>query len=156
MNLFLILWPEVPEPTSVSMRELLSILVAFHPGFQTKVAQYTATCYILITTETTEQHGNFNFFQSFSLRSNVTGQHYQQDKSLIGQIPNQSGHCPLTGRYFGKIRHLLEIFYCSENDWHSFPLSILLFYRKKKKITTVKSTTLCPVVSLFRIRLVNL
>lgn len=132
MNLFLILWPEVPEPTSVSMRELLTILVAFHPGFQTKVAQYTATCYILITTETTEQHGNFNFFQSFSLRSSVTGQHYQQDKSLIGQIPNQSGHCPLTGRYFGKIRHLLEIFYCSENDWHSFPLSILLFYRKKK------------------------
>lgn len=122
----------MPEPTSVSMHELLSILVAFHPGFQTKVAQYTATCYILITTETTEQHGNFNFFQSFSLRSNVTGQHYQQDKSLIGQIPNQSGHCPLTGRYFGKIRHLLEIFYCSENDGHSFPLSILLFYRKKK------------------------
>ena len=155
MNLFLILWPEVTEPTSVSMRELLTILVAFHPGFQTKVAQYTATCYILITTETTEQHGNFNFFQSFSLRSSVTGQHYQQDKSLIGQIPNQSGHCPLTGRYFGKIRHLLEVFYCSENDWHSFPLSILLFYRKKL-ITTVKSTTLCLVVSLFRFRLVNL
>lgn len=155
MNLFLILWPEVPEPTSVSMRELLTILVAFHPGFQTKVAQYTATCYILITTETTEQHGNFNFFQSYSLPSNVTGKHYQQGKSLIGQIPNQSGHSPLTGRYFGKIRHLLEIFYSSENDWHSFPLSILLFYRKKK-ITTVKSTTLCPVVSLFRFRLVNL
>lgn len=131
MNLFLILWPEVPEPTSVSMRELLTILVAFHPGFQTKVAQYTATCYILITTETTEQHGNLNFFQSYSLPSNVTGKHYQQGKSLIGQIPNQSGHSPLTGRYFGKIRHLLEIFYFSENDWHSFPLSILLFYRKK-------------------------
>ena len=37
-------------------------IVAFLPGFQIKVLQYTVTCYILITTETTEQHGSFNLF----------------------------------------------------------------------------------------------
>ena len=37
-------------------------MVAFPPGFQIKVLQYTVTFYILITTETTEQHGNFNLF----------------------------------------------------------------------------------------------
>ena len=30
----------------------------------------------------------------------LTGQHDRQDESLTGQIHNQSGHCPLTGRYF--------------------------------------------------------
>ena len=36
-------------------------LRAFHPEFQIKVPQYTVTHYIvLMTTETTEQHGNFN------------------------------------------------------------------------------------------------
>jgi len=38
------------------------ILVAFHSGIQIKVPKYTATRYILITTEKTEQHGNFNLF----------------------------------------------------------------------------------------------
>ena len=43
--------------------ELIKVnLVAFHPGFQIKVTQYTATRYILITTEATEQHGNFDLF----------------------------------------------------------------------------------------------
>ena len=37
-------------------------LVAFHPGLQIKVPQYKATRYILITTETTEHHGNFDLF----------------------------------------------------------------------------------------------
>jgi len=36
---------------------------------------------------------------SFSVWSNVTSQHNWQDEKLTGQIPNQSGHCPLTGRY---------------------------------------------------------
>ena len=50
-------------PMSVSMRKLQTmVLAAFHPGFQIKVPQYTATHYILITTETTEQHGNLNLF----------------------------------------------------------------------------------------------
>ena len=49
------------------------VLVAFHPaGFQINVPQYTATWYILITTETTEKR----------------------------QLSNQSGHCPLTAHYF--------------------------------------------------------
>ena len=39
-------------------------------------------------------------FISFSIQSNVTGQHDPQDERLTGQLPNQSGHCPLTGNYF--------------------------------------------------------
>ena len=30
----------------------------------------------------------------------MTGQHDWQDERLTGQLPNQFGHCPLTGRYF--------------------------------------------------------
>ena len=30
----------------------------------------------------------------------MTGQHDRQDEKLTGQLANQSGHCPLTGRYF--------------------------------------------------------
>ena len=30
----------------------------------------------------------------------MTSQHDRQDEKLTGQLPNQSGHCPLTGRYF--------------------------------------------------------
>ena len=30
----------------------------------------------------------------------MTGQNDRQDKSLTGQVLNQAGHCPLTGRYF--------------------------------------------------------
>ena len=30
----------------------------------------------------------------------MTGQHDRQDERLTGQLSNQSGHCPLTGRYF--------------------------------------------------------
>ena len=39
-----------------------TVLVSFHPGLQIRVPQYTATRYILITTETTEHHGNFDLF----------------------------------------------------------------------------------------------
>ena len=39
-----------------------TVLVSFHLGLQIKVSQYTATSYILITTETTEHHGNFDLF----------------------------------------------------------------------------------------------
>ena len=48
---------------SLSMRKLkTTVPVGFHPGFQIKVQQYTATRYILITTEKTEQRGSFNLF----------------------------------------------------------------------------------------------
>ena len=30
----------------------------------------------------------------------MTGQNDRQDKSLTGQVHDQAGHCPLTGRYF--------------------------------------------------------
>ena len=72
-------------------------LLHFTQDFRSKFRkwQYTATCY------------NWNNwtawkfqFISFSKRSNVTGQHDRQDERLTGQLPNQSGHCPLTGRYF--------------------------------------------------------
>ena len=29
----------------------------------------------------------------------MTGQNDQQDRSLTGQVHDQAGHCPLTGRY---------------------------------------------------------
>ena len=30
----------------------------------------------------------------------MIGQNNRQDESLTGQVRNQAGHCPLTGRYF--------------------------------------------------------
>ena len=30
----------------------------------------------------------------------MTGQNDRQDESLTGQLHDQAGHCPLTGRYF--------------------------------------------------------
>ena len=30
----------------------------------------------------------------------MTGQNNRQDESLTGQVHDQAGHCPLTGRYF--------------------------------------------------------
>ena len=36
----------------------------------------------------------------YFIRSNVTGQHDRQDERWTGQLPNQFGHRPLTGRYF--------------------------------------------------------
>ena len=49
--------------TLMSVELYTTVLVAFHPGFQLKVPQlYTVTHYILISTETTKQHGNFNLF----------------------------------------------------------------------------------------------
>ena len=37
---------------------------------------------------------------SYDYIPNVTGQNDRQDRSLTGQVPDQAGHCPLTGRYF--------------------------------------------------------
>ena len=49
---------------------------------------------------------------SFSIRSNVTGQHHdQQDERLTSQLPNQSGHCLLTSHYFKPCtRWLISLF----------------------------------------------
>jgi len=43
--------------------------------------------------------GTLNLFH-FQYDWIFTGQHDRQDESLTSQIHNQSGHCPLTGRYF--------------------------------------------------------
>ena len=60
------------------------VLVAFHPtfhrGFQIKVLQYTATRYILITTETMAI-----LIFSISIQLNVTGQHDRQEERLTGR-----------------------------------------------------------------------
>lgn len=37
---------------------------------------------------------------SFSTQLNVNSEHDRQDKKLTGWLPNQFGHCPLTGQYF--------------------------------------------------------
>ena len=33
------------------------------------------------------------------MENKVTGQNDRQDQSLTGQVRDQAGHCPLTGRY---------------------------------------------------------
>ena len=48
--------------TPMSVNLYTTVPVAFHPGSQLKVPQYTVTHYKLISMETTEQHGNFNLF----------------------------------------------------------------------------------------------
>ena len=48
-------------------------------------------------------------FISFSIQSNVTGQHDWQDERLTGQLSNQSGHCPLTGNYFESCKPLVSL-----------------------------------------------
>ena len=36
----------------------------------------------------------------------MTGQNDWQDESLTGQVHDQAGHCPLTGRYFQPCLHV--------------------------------------------------
>ena len=47
----------------------------------------------------------------------MTGQNDRQDESLTGQVHDQAGHCPLTGRYFepckGKFRPDFQISFCN-------------------------------------------
>ena len=43
----------------------------------------------------------------------MTGQHDRQDEKLTGQLANQSGHCPLTGRYFEPCAPSLFLCYIS-------------------------------------------
>ena len=39
----------------------------------------------------------------------MTGQNDRQDKSLTGQVHDQAGHCPLTGRYFEPCTRRLSV-----------------------------------------------
>ena len=43
----------------------------------------------------------------------MTGQNDWQDESLTGQVHDQAGHCPLTGRYFEPCLLVLCTFYAS-------------------------------------------
>ena len=74
------------------------VLVPFHPGFQIKVPQMTIHSDLLQLKQLNSME--ILIIISFSKRSNVTGQLDRQDERLTGQLPNQFGHCPLTGRYF--------------------------------------------------------
>ena len=40
----------------------------------------------------------------------MTGQNDRQDESLTGQVHDQAGHCPLTGRYFEPCESNREFF----------------------------------------------
>ena len=37
----------------------------------------------------------------------MTGQNDRQDRSLTGQVRDQAGHCPLTGRYYLRLLYVL-------------------------------------------------
>ena len=43
----------------------------------------------------------------------MTGQNDRQDESLTGQVRDQAGHCPLTGRYFQPC-YTLHVYSCFE------------------------------------------
>ena len=101
VKIFLILWLEVREARCLfqCVNSKQRFQSHFTQDFRSiKVSQYTATRYILITTEATEQHGNFNSFHF--QRWNVTCQHDRQGERLTGQLPSQSRHCALTSHYF--------------------------------------------------------
>ena len=55
----------------------------------------------------------FFFLEGFSAKQQclypkMTGQNDHQDESLTGQVHNQAGHCPLTGRYFQPWHRVLK------------------------------------------------
>ena len=44
--------------------------------------------------------GNYMEYILKGSHPKMTGQNDRQDESLTGQVHDQAGHCPLTGRYF--------------------------------------------------------
>ena len=57
----------------------------------------------------------------------MTGQNDRQDRSLTGQVRDQAGHCPLTGRYLQPC--------CSLNKCL---LNLCLFHHRKTKHATLQ------------------
>ena len=51
-----------------------------------------------------EKRNDYSVIEQKALKQQLyrkmTGQNDRQDESLTGQVPDQAGHCPLTGRYF--------------------------------------------------------
>ena len=66
------------------------------PGFHIKVPQYSDS---INNNWNNWTAGTLNLFH-LQYDWILTGQHDRQDKSLTSQIHNQSGHCPVAGRYF--------------------------------------------------------
>ena len=52
----------------------------------------------------------------------MAGQNDQQDESLTGQVSDQAGHCPLTGRYFKPWKHGFR--YSDTLLWNNLPEEI--------------------------------
>ena len=46
----------------------------------------------------------------------MTGQNDRQDRSLTGQVHDQAGHCPLTGRYLQPCNCSKQITFIFIND----------------------------------------
>ena len=101
VRVFLILWSEMREPD-----------VCFNPPI---VNNGSGCISPRISDQSSSIHSNslhndnswnnwtawkFYLSTTFLIWSKVTGQHDQQDERLTGKLPNQSRHCPLTGRYF--------------------------------------------------------
>ena len=68
----------------------------------------------------------------------MIGQNDRQDESLTGQVHDQAGHCPLTGRYFEPCTSLTEskIYNNRLNEAKVKKLHILV---KCERITPIKA-----------------
>ena len=68
----------------------------------------------------------------------MTGQNDRQDESLTGQVHDQAGHCPLTGRYFEPCTSLTgsKIYNNRVNEAKVKKLHILV---KCERITPIKA-----------------
>ena len=70
----------------------------------------------------------------------MTGQNEQQDESLTGQVHDQAGHCPSTGRYFAPWRHEERLIAGKNpnNNLNVFPEKVIFLW-KLLSFTVVKS-----------------
>ena len=95
-----------------------TVLVSFHPGLQIKVPQYTATRYILITTETTEHHGYFDLF------------YFQYDRMWLDNMTGKMKGWPVNSPISPDIVHWPSPTdtkqTCAEPLYHAFSRELLL------------------------------
>ena len=118
MKIFFILWPEVHEPQCLFPCPKTTVLVAFHPGLHIKVLQYTVTRYILITTETTEHHGNFDLF------------YFQYDQmwpdNMTGNMKGWPVNAPISPNIVRWPSPTDTMQTCAEPLYHAFSRGLLL------------------------------
>ena len=72
----------------------------------------------------------------------MTGQNDWQDESLTGQVHDQAGHCPLTGRYFEPCTSLTES-KIYNNRLNEAKLKSYIFWSKMRKNHTYQSKKNC-------------